>query len=540
MVKPGTMFLGKYRIERILGEGGMGVVAHAHHVELDRPVAIKFLRPAKPKSETDSKTVSETVVDRFRREAQAAVKLNSEHVCRVYDVSILNTGSPYMVMEYLEGRDLSEVLRERTRLELGFAVDLMLQACEALGEAHGIGIVHRDIKPANCFLTEGLGSVPLLKVLDFGISKSLLADHTMTHSQTALGTPSYMSPEQFESSKNVDARTDIWSLGVMLYQLVSGRRPFQAPSIAGICYLVMNQPPPPLDDVYLPNGFEAVIGRCLAKDPAARIANTAVLAAALAPYAATPNQAERSVECTKRLLERHPSASMSISVPSSQNTPAGGIVETPAPVTTMAESRGQRVPSEATYLQPQLVAEDSGSPAKPAVPSPATEGETGGSRRGGTVKALIALGAAAVVGAVLFFGFPRARNEAPTAPAAATLGTDTRPPARGLARPVAADSGAAESLDAGVAQQQDRPMATEPRDGEAVDQGAIAGELDGPAKTNSANGDAQAERPAERRTRRSERRRGNKSSKRRAQSKRSSEKRSDAPSEDDDLFGTRN
>jgi serine/threonine protein kinase len=296
MVEPGTILVEKYRIEHVLARGGMGVVARAHHLILDVPVAIKFLLP--------EALEQEEIVQRFLREAQAAAKLKSEHVSRIIDVGLLDTGAPYLVMEYLEGIDLKDLLRQRGRLDPGFAVDLALQACEALAEAHAVGIVHRDIKPSNFFLTQGADGAPLLKLLDFGVSK---ASSTMikgiTKSQVIIGTPAYMSPEQMASSKDVDARSDIWSLGVLLYELVSRRRPFRGENYGSLVVRVTTQPMAPLDDVELPDGLADVIAGCLQKEASRRFQTTAELAAALAPYAGTPSQATRSTERTLRVLE---------------------------------------------------------------------------------------------------------------------------------------------------------------------------------------------------------------------------------------------
>jgi serine/threonine protein kinase len=296
MIEPGTILVDKYRIEHVLAKGGMGIVARAHHLILDVPVAIKFLLP--------DMLEHEETVQRFLREAQAAAKLKSEHVSRIIDVGLLETGAPYLVMEYLAGIDLKDLLRRHGRLDPGFAVDLALQACEALAEAHALDIVHRDVKPSNLFLTQGSDGAPLLKLLDFGVSK---APGTMikgiTKSQAIIGTPAYMSPEQMASSKNVDARTDIWSLGAMLYELVSGRRPFRGDNFGQLVVTVTTHPLTPLDDIDLPDGLAAVIARCLEKEAAHRFQTTAELAVALAPYAGTHSQAIRSTERTARVLE---------------------------------------------------------------------------------------------------------------------------------------------------------------------------------------------------------------------------------------------
>src|SRR5580693_7216018 len=165
-------------------------------------------------------------VARFEREARTAVKIKSEHVARVIDVGQLESGSPYMVMEYLEGEDLQGWLEKQGRLPIERAVDFLLQACEAIAEAHAMGIVHRDLKPANLFCIRRPDGTLSIKVLDFGISKAAGASMGMTSTQAVMGSPLYMSPEQMGSSKGVDARSDIWALGVILFELVTGRVPF--------------------------------------------------------------------------------------------------------------------------------------------------------------------------------------------------------------------------------------------------------------------------------------------------------------------------
>src|SRR5262245_36689886 len=185
-VELGAVLAGRYRIDRVLGQGGMGIVVQAMHLQLHQPVAMKLLLP--------EVLGNQQIVQRFLREAQAAVQLRSEHVARVIDVGTLDTGAPYMVLEYLEGADLSNV--PRSQLSVGGGVDLMLQACEALAEAHSLGIVHRDIKPANLFITRRADGSALLKVLDFGISKTSAMGSQLTATMAVMGTPAYMSPEQ--------------------------------------------------------------------------------------------------------------------------------------------------------------------------------------------------------------------------------------------------------------------------------------------------------------------------------------------------------
>jgi len=228
------------------------------------------------------------VVSRFEREARAAVRLRSEHVARILDVGRLDSGSPYIVMEYLEGQDLAGLLAQRGPLDLATACDYVIQACDAIAEAHALGIVHRDLKPGNLFLATTSHGQQTIKVLDFGISKSQAAgDQSMTRTQAVMGSPGYMSPEQMRSTKNVDGRSDVWALGVILYELVAGRAPFEADTFTALCVKIAMDPHPPLPafPAALPPGFEAVVNGALEKDPARRFPTAGALAQALAPFA---------------------------------------------------------------------------------------------------------------------------------------------------------------------------------------------------------------------------------------------------------------
>jgi eukaryotic-like serine/threonine-protein kinase len=295
----GAVLAGRYRVERVIGLGGMGVVVKAMHLQLHQPVAMKFLLP--------EVLGNQQIVQRFLREAQAAVRLKSEHVARVIDVGTLESGAPYMVLEYLEGSDLSNF--PRSQLPVGGIVDLVLQACEALAEAHSLGIVHRDIKPANFFITRGADGAPLLKVLDFGISKTPTTNGNLTATQAVMGTPAYMSPEQMRSSRDVDHRCDIWSLGVVLYELLQGAPPFGGDTFSSMVIKVVTDPLPRLT-VQLPGDLDAIVYRCLEKDPARRFQNVAELAHALARYAQSETQAAISVQRTRSIvgLEAHRAA----------------------------------------------------------------------------------------------------------------------------------------------------------------------------------------------------------------------------------------
>ena len=212
-VATGEVVAGKYLVERVVGSGGMGVIVAARHLQLDQQVALKFLHPHVLSSDQS--------VARFLREAKSTVRLKSDHVARVYDVDTLPNGAPYAVMELLEGVDLATYARTSGPLRIADAVEFVVQACEGIVEAHALGIVHRDLKPQNLFVTRRVNGSPRIKVLDFGISKSIGgADFSLTDSAVVLGSPLYMSPEQMKASRNVDVRSGVWSLGVIQYELV--------------------------------------------------------------------------------------------------------------------------------------------------------------------------------------------------------------------------------------------------------------------------------------------------------------------------------
>jgi len=239
-VQQGTVLAGKYRVERVLGQGGMGVVVAATHLQLDKRVALKFLRP--------EVLHDSLLVARFANEARAAGKIQSEHVAKVLDVGALDDGAPYMVMAYLEGRDLAEHVRQRGALPGQEAIEYVLQACEALAEAHVAGIIHRDLKPANLFLTSRADGSPCIKVLDFGISKAGPAgpEQGLTQTSAMMGSPNYMAPEQLKSARHVDARTDIWALGVTLQELLTGEVSFRAETVAELYVSILQSQPKPL------------------------------------------------------------------------------------------------------------------------------------------------------------------------------------------------------------------------------------------------------------------------------------------------------
>jgi len=291
----GEIFVDKYRVDRILGHGGMGVVAMCTHLALNEAVAIKMLR----KDVLDDADA----VERFMREAQAAVKLKSEYVARVIDVGRSSANVPYMVMEYLDGQDLGQLLEERRTLGVPWAVEITMQCCEGLAEAHSLAIVHRDVKPTNLFVTWRPDGSAIIKVLDFGISKALTGNAmALTQTQSLLGTPAYMSPEQMRSARNVDARTDIWSLGTVLYEMLEGRRPFEAESFSEMCVKVAVDPPGAM--THTPPTLQQVVLRCLEKAPEQRYPSMADLARDLVPFAQDPHQAQVLVERMTRTLRR--------------------------------------------------------------------------------------------------------------------------------------------------------------------------------------------------------------------------------------------
>jgi serine/threonine-protein kinase len=303
-VQAGEIIDEKYRVDRILGAGGMGVVVVATHLELDQQVAIKFLLPAVAKNAE--------AVARFAREARAAAKIQSEHVTRVIDVAKLPNGAPYIVMEYLEGEDLEHALEKQGSLPIERVVDYLLQALEALAEAHVAGIVHRDLKPANLFLARRADGSSVVKVLDFGISKLVRGkDPQITTTSVQIGSPLYMSPEQLRSSKDVDARSDIWAVGIILHELITGDAPFVGDTLPEIITSILMEPPLSMrlrrPDV--PAELEAVVRRCLEKLPEARFASVGELAVALTPFG--PERSRMSIERIVRVVAGRKETSLS-------------------------------------------------------------------------------------------------------------------------------------------------------------------------------------------------------------------------------------
>jgi len=292
----GEILAGKYEVVRLIGRGGMGTVVEARHLDLGEPVALKILHPRY--------LDNAEAVARFHQEARAAVQIRGEHSARLLDVGTSPTGAPFLVMELLVGEDLAS-LGARGPLPRAEATLYILQACEGIAEVHAHGIVHRDLKPGNLFLTTSPDGSPLVKVLDFGIAKNVARDPaigTLTMTLVALGTPLYMAPEQIRSSRTVDARADVWSLGAILYELLSGRPAFGGNTVAHITAQVLEAEPPSLHELRaeVPAGLDAAIRRALAKDVDRRWVDVAAFAAAIAPFADEGGRA--SAARTARIL----------------------------------------------------------------------------------------------------------------------------------------------------------------------------------------------------------------------------------------------
>ncbi|WP_437964049.1 protein kinase [Sorangium sp. So ce260] len=455
-VNVGDVLAEKYEVERVLGEGGMGVVVAARHLLLGERVAIKFLLP-QARERAD-------LVARFLREGQAAARIRSEHVTRVYDVGTLGRGEPYLVMEYLEGIDLKALLRERGPLPVELACDYLLQACEALAEAHALGIVHRDLKPGNLFLSQRADGSPLIKVIDFGISKMALAAeavspkaHDMTESSAMLGSPLYMAPEQMVSSKSVDARADVWSMGAILYQLLTGAMPFRGESVMEIYDRIL-EGPPRLHGLRadVPDRLEWVVQRCLQRHPAERFGNIAELAAELAPFAPPHAQhlAERAARVLRVRLDPMVDAGVEggreLSPPRRPLSAAPG--PTSAPPQPGGSSGGRGVPAGAVWGAPTAILTDGAATDRSWG---GTRASSGSGRTRARALGIVAAIAAALLGAagIAWFALrPSAPDVASGAPAPSST---SETPSRDAAAP-AADSAAgrlAELPDAGPALQ---------------------------------------------------------------------------------------
>ncbi|MFT3770829.1 MAG: protein kinase [Minicystis sp.] len=388
MIGPGDVLRQKYRIEQQLGQGGMAVVFAATHLTLQQRVAVKLLKPGS--------TREPEVIERFLREARAASRLESAHVARVFDVETLDDGTPFIVMELLDGCDLAALVRQRT-LAPAEAVGYVREACDAIAEAHALGIIHRDVKPANLFLSRKRTGESVVKVLDFGISK-LIEDTRITEVQVGMGSAEYMSPEQMRSAGDVDGRTDVWSLGVTLYELLTGHTPFHADTVGNVLAAVLARPPVPPRQ-YRPDlsaDLEALILRCLEKEPDKRFATVMDLSAALAPFAAPAM----------------PSA-FAPARPSFASVPAAASAFAPAPppsapARTLLSAHGG--PAPAPSIQPAPPSSAQPAPAPPAQPAPAPPAPA---PRGFSPMAGVAIGLAALIVVIIAFGLGRGRGSPP-------------------------------------------------------------------------------------------------------------------------------
>jgi serine/threonine protein kinase len=457
-VAPGAIVAGKYRVERVLGAGGMGIVVAATHIELAQPVALKFIQP--------SAVANAGSLERFMREARAAVRLRSEHVCRVLDVG-RDDDRPYMVLELLEGMDLATLARQSAPLPVADAVEYVLQACDALVEAHALGIVHRDLKPQNIFITRRVNGTPLVKVLDFGIAKSVGAaaagQLALTDSSAIIGSPLYMAPEQMRAPKTVDVRIDVWGLGVILYELLGGQLPFDGDTVTEVCIKVVNEEPTRLLDLRpaLDRKLVDVVMRALEKDPDDRWQNVAQLAVELEPFSRSGRQGSftrpwRSFEDTSQPQDALPRVVLSTGgtpsdpdntgpstaltmpsagapplIPSSRHAeggaPSPGLAAT-TPMPGVAGPRGARVPSELPDVTPPLTSTDTawgeGTPPQTAQPrqAPARTMVL-------PIAGAIALAASVAVFVTLRGGAPARTHDAPATSSAAVAVAALPPPA---------------------------------------------------------------------------------------------------------------
>jgi serine/threonine-protein kinase len=415
----GEVIAGKYRVESVVGSGGMGVVLCATHLELGQRVAIKVLTVP----EDDARRIE--AHERFVREGRATAALVSDHVVRIYDVGTLQSGAPFMVMELLRGQDLARTLQQNGPLSIELSCDCIRQAAEAIGCAHARGIVHRDLKPSNLFLTERSDGSPLVKVLDFGISKTMGTElepltGNLTETRSVLGTPFYMSPEQVRDAKKVDARTDIWSLGLILHELLSASPAFEGTTLPSVCAAIAADPPAALrlKRPEVPVEVEAIVNKCLEKDPDRRFQSARELFDTLTPWAgrgasALPSSlSDRTIRSSSIAFELREGST--ISLPSDTGTMASAVLS----------QSGERVVGGPGSAQVKIISSK--------VPSASTS--TSGSGPALGKGKTIAASASALVGLGLIIawalaGHRAAPQAAPTA-SAASLPLAIPPPSR--------------------------------------------------------------------------------------------------------------
>lgn len=428
----GQVVAERYRVEGVLGEGGMGTVLKATHLLLKQPVALKVM--------TEEAMPDPDLRARFLREARILADLKSPHVASLYDVGVLPDGTLYLAMEYLEGKDLGELVEGP--LPAVRAVELGLQVCRGLAEAHDKGIVHRDLKPSNVFVAKGHDGGETVKIIDFGIAKQQKPDAALDRTKTNLmmGSPYFMSPEQIVSSKSVDHRSDIWSFGVLMYQLLSGLLPFYDESVGAILIRVHNQPTPPLP-AHVPVELANVVYRCLAKDPAHRYAHIRDVYAALVPFATLPMRAPPSdhVRAVQAVGQHGPVRSPApLMVPDPEllaALPAHGAVVPVAPLPSAPDMAPDRSSQNALFVgrsgeylvapqAPTEMSTDAAVAFAPTLPPP------GHPSQKGLWAAVVALGLAVAALAIALFVFrkPTVVVAAPPPPPELVSSTATAPP----------------------------------------------------------------------------------------------------------------
>lgn len=424
---PGSVIAGKYRVERVLGSGGMAVVVEAMHLILGQRVAIKILRA--------DAAQAPSVIERFRQEAQIAAQLPGDHVVRVTDIGQTDSGEPFIVMELMIGRDLEAEILARGCLPMEEAVDMILQACEGVAEAHAVGLVHRDLKPGNLFVLRRRDGSPQVKVLDFGISKLTRREDNVALTQATdnFGTPLYMSPEQIQSVKNVDARTDQHALAAILYTLLAGCPPWSAPTVTALSVLIATQPPPSLRGLRpdVPSRLEQILARALAKQPTERFADLAAFAYALVPFGSAGAQAS-----VRRISSALASAAPPVGFDprASETGYAMGGAPQALPSSPGASPDRPGHSSSGLHAIPRGISSNPGVPAPPAITPPLFVGPRGsmgqtssalttplGGDRGASSKrlplaiafvSLTALSVALVVALALFYFKPKRADEA--------------------------------------------------------------------------------------------------------------------------------
>ncbi|MBX3223830.1 MAG: protein kinase [Labilithrix sp.] len=438
----GTVIAGKYRVERVIGQGGMGVVLAARHLGLDEMVAVKLIR--------EERADGAAALARFQREARAAARIKSEHVARVLDVDRLPEGEPYIVMELIDGTDLHALVKRRGTLAPDEAVTYITQACEGLAEAHALGMVHRDLKLKNLFLTKRRDGRALIKVIDFGVVKlSPLGDDdeltldgspsqlgrtkareaTLTGAAVLVGSVHYMAPEQIRASNVVNAQADVWSLGVCLYAMLTGSLPFEGETIAAVCAAIQGRPAPDVRLLapHVPAAIADAVGRALEKDVGRRFADVAELASAIAPLGSDRAAPSRIETILRSNLRERPLALAPAEEPEHGATATSDAVLPGRAESTAADALHGRVESTIDAAAVGSIA-----------PRPVGAGSTGLRRRWlqGALVAVLAAGAT-----VAIWGRPATRSRADAdARSAGLLGADSSAQSAERARPASSNA----------------------------------------------------------------------------------------------------